>query len=497
MTLTNKADVTIKNVNFDGKGYNGYAVESKGAYYVTIEDCTAKNYGYGFVQVAKGSVRITVKNVTVSNVNYGIKVDYSNAVVLENVDITAGTAAVLNSNYGEKTITIKNSKLNILGTWTRNNTTKTTYVFEGANTIDSFITDAAIDNFKLAVGATLTAPNEITVTATEAGYSVKYEDGKYSVEEVPEIIVNITGKSLLLKDIVQVKYFVGFDPAIKSSITASGLYIWDNEADANALNFANAIWHNTEARDEGTYQGNAEYSFRSDGIPAKEMADLQYVVGYIVVDGNTYYTSVEAYSPKTWCENKKNDPAEKNIAAALMNYGAAAQIYFGYKTDDLMNEGFDSYTFNTDMLTNIIRVKGAELNGFKENGYSLVLKGAIQYKIYYVAEGLSGKSGFGIEYQIGNGEIITVEGFELEGSEYFVKIEGVAAKDLDEVVTVRPFYTENGERVYGNESKFCAETWVNSKMTSTSTSASALKDKAIAPALGNYIVTANQRFANN
>ncbi|MBR6545178.1 MAG: right-handed parallel beta-helix repeat-containing protein [Alistipes sp.] len=176
--MTLKADVTIKNVNFDGKGYNGYAIETRGANYVTIEDCTAKNYGYGFVQLASGTVLTTVKDVTVSNMNYGVKVDYSNAVVIENSDITAGVAAVLNSNYGEKSITIKNSYLNILGTWTRNNTTKTNYVFEGNNSIDSFIIDAAIDNFKLAAGATLTAPNEINVT-TDAGYTVEYADGKY------------------------------------------------------------------------------------------------------------------------------------------------------------------------------------------------------------------------------------------------------------------------------------------------------------------------------
>ena len=199
MKLTNRITTTIKNVNFDGadktvdeiyvldnKGNklsmnNIYAIETRGASYVTIENCTAKKY-FGFVQLASATDKTTVKNVKVTEMGYGVKVDYSNAVVLENVDITAGTAAVLNSNYGEKTITIKNSDLNILGTWTRNNTTKTTYVFEGANSIDSFITDAAIDNFKLATGATLTAPNDITATATEAGYSVKYADGKYFVK---------------------------------------------------------------------------------------------------------------------------------------------------------------------------------------------------------------------------------------------------------------------------------------------------------------------------
>lgn len=147
--MTLKADATIKNVNFDGKGYNGYAITTRGANYLTIEGCTAKNYGYGFVQLASGTALTTVKDVTVSNVNYGVKVDYSNAVVLDNVDITAGVAALLNSNYGEKTITIKNSKLNILGTWKRNDTVKTTYVFEGENIVDDFTkTVPALDIFK-------------------------------------------------------------------------------------------------------------------------------------------------------------------------------------------------------------------------------------------------------------------------------------------------------------------------------------------------------------
>ena len=182
MKMTNKADITVKNVNFDGKGYNGYAIESRGAYYITVEDCTAKNYGYGFIQLASGNVLTTIKDVTVSNMNYGVKVDYSNEVVLENVDINCAVAAVLNSNYGTKTITIKDSYLSILGTWTRNNTIKTTYVFEGENSIDDFVIDAAIDNFKLAdVNSTLAAPNEITVTTDMEGYEVEYKDGKYIV----------------------------------------------------------------------------------------------------------------------------------------------------------------------------------------------------------------------------------------------------------------------------------------------------------------------------
>lgn len=185
-----KATVTIKNVNFDGKGYNGYAVESKGAYYITIVDCTAKDYGYGFVQVAKGSVRVTVKNVTVSDCNYGLKVDYSQEVVIENVDLDCAVAGVLNSNYGEKTITIKDSDISILGTWTRNDTTKSNYVFEGDNSIDKFVVDEAVDTFHLAADSMLTAPAEITLT-TIAGYQVTYSGGSYRVAEENKVVDEI------------------------------------------------------------------------------------------------------------------------------------------------------------------------------------------------------------------------------------------------------------------------------------------------------------------
>ena len=189
-------DITIKNVNFDGKNINDfdgdgnkdYMVETRSAYKVIIEDCTAKN-AVGFINVASNNVSTTVKNVTVSGVGYGIKVDYSGAVVLENVDITASVAGVLNSNYGKKTITVKDSKINIFGTWTRNNTTKTTISFEGANTVDQFIIDANIDVFKLAEGATLTAPEGINVTTDVADHEVKYADGMYKLVETPKFAI--------------------------------------------------------------------------------------------------------------------------------------------------------------------------------------------------------------------------------------------------------------------------------------------------------------------
>ncbi|MBR5020981.1 MAG: right-handed parallel beta-helix repeat-containing protein, partial [Oscillospiraceae bacterium] len=180
MNLT--ANTTIKNVNFDGKGSNIYAVETRNAATVVITDCTVKDYGYGFLQVVSSNDKLTVKNVTVSDVNYGIKIDRSNTVTLENVTVTdARYYGLWNSNYGGKTITIKNCNFSSVDTWKRNDTTKTTYVFEGENSVDTFGIVSGLDTLKLAATATLTAPEGQNVVTDVAESVVVYEDGAYRV----------------------------------------------------------------------------------------------------------------------------------------------------------------------------------------------------------------------------------------------------------------------------------------------------------------------------
>ena len=317
MTLTNKADITIKNVNFEGKGYNGYAVETRGAYYVTIEDCTAKNYGYGFVQQASATVLTTVKNVTVSNMNYGVKVDYGTDVVLENVDITAAVAAVLNSNYGEKTVTIKSSKLNILGTWKRNDTTKTNYVFEGDNIVGEFKIDAALDNFKLAVGATVTAPNTITATATEAGYSVDYKNGKYFVKpniaKIGDTIYGSLAEALAAAkagDVITMLQDITEDVTVSKDVTIDGA--------------------------DKTYTGKMTLTSNKGTVSIKNVNfDGKGYNGYAVETRGVYYVTIEDCTAKNYgygfvqLASATVLTTVKNVTVSNTNYG----VKVDYGTD--------------------------------------------------------------------------------------------------------------------------------------------------------------------
>ena len=519
--IGNATNVTIDNVTATAANYTVNVAASAPNAVVTINGSTLN--GLCTVNVAAAGAKVTVDNSTVNcndnNTTAGEsyaalclnKAAVGGSIIATNttVNVTAGSDSEKGRNGAE------NGTVIINGSTEGVTVTVAVITYPGSDNYYGFTSLAAAIEFAKA-GDTITLLADVTDTVTVSklltivknghtaaitagkGYTVEETEEAYIVSEKAAVELAVTGRSLLLEDIVQIKYYFGFDPAIKEQITASGMYVWNNAADAEALNTAAAVWHATEARDEGLYQGNHEYSFRSNGIPAKELGDLQYVVGYIVVDGETYYTAVETFSAKTWCEKKKEDAKEKEIAAALMNYGAAAQIYFGYKTEELMNVGFDSFTFTVDQLKTTSRVKGSGVNGFEENGISMVLSGAVEYKIYYKAAGLVGKSGFGIEYQVGDGEVHTVEGFELSanGTEYSVKVLDIPAKNLDEVVTIKPFYTENGERVYGAESTFCAEVWIYTKMTSTKTDAQTLADQKFAPALANYIFYANKRFSN-
>ena len=367
--MTLEADTTIKNVNFDGKGYNGYAVVTD-ANYVTIEDCTAKNYGYGFVNVYSDNVHTTLRNVTISGVNYGVKVDYSYGVTLENVNITAGVAAVLNSNYGEKTITIKNSKLNILGTWTRNNTTKTNYVFEGDNTVGEFKTDAAIDNFKLALGATLTAPEGLTVTTDVEGYGVEYKEGKYiTVKQVAEVngvkyatlaeaIANATAGDTIkfLADITENVTISKNITIVGADFTFTGKITINNNVEITIedVNFVKGyiVYNNGNAAYGKLVVNNC--SFVNGGY-AIETAKVQSVTieGCTVVGQSLLYarlTTSYIYVKDTTIDSGNylahlvygTEATFENVTATNMPYYGISTQNYGPKTINLINCNFDA-----------------------------------------------------------------------------------------------------------------------------------------------------------
>ena len=121
-----------------------------------------------------------------------------------------------------------------------------------------------------------------------------------------------------------------------------GLLLWDSE---NAPEEANATYDNCSNIIEGAVYNSVlgRFETTTDGIVAKKLGDLfTFRAYYIDEDGNyTYSRIIKNYSPKTYCykqiEKNPDNETTINLMASILNYGAAAQTYFGYKTDNLMN----------------------------------------------------------------------------------------------------------------------------------------------------------------
>lgn len=98
-------------------------------------------------------------------------------------------------------------------------------------------------------------------------------------------------------------------------------------------------------------------------VAAKEMTTLitsQFVSEIVTTEVNEY--TVKDYA-ESMLRNADTFEAEQSLVKAMLNYGAAAQLYFNYKTDDLAND--------TEYMTEDEK----EIRSFDASGYQLNVTG--------------------------------------------------------------------------------------------------------------------------
>ena len=174
--------VTVKNVNFING--TGYAITTNTIGSITVENCTVKDYGFGFLYANKSTSTVVVKNVTVNGANYGMHWVYGSNATLENVTMTDVTNGLYIQNYAAKTITVKNSEITSIAIWERSGYSGVqTFKFEGDNTVGTLSASQYAKYVLTATDATLTAPEGSTVTTTVDGYVTVWNNGVYSVQE--------------------------------------------------------------------------------------------------------------------------------------------------------------------------------------------------------------------------------------------------------------------------------------------------------------------------
>lgn len=196
---------TIKDCTFDGQGLSDYAINLGGTNNIVIENVTAKDYGYGLLQVPSSNVSLTVKNVEVRGCDYGFKVDYSNGVTMENVTVVGSDYGIYDSNHGTKTYTIKNSNISSIKIWERSAAKTTTFKFEGINEVAAMTTS----QYAVVKGATIEGTNyygsiQPLVEKAENGQTVKLlsdltlTDADIQMVGSHKVMINVEGKNITL-----------------------------------------------------------------------------------------------------------------------------------------------------------------------------------------------------------------------------------------------------------------------------------------------------------
>ncbi len=128
--------------------------------------------------------------------------------------------------------------------------------------------------------------------------------------------------------------------------------------------------------DERTINGEIYYCFVYTGVAAKEMGDTLTAKLEFICDGVSYSGTVDTYSLKAYAMERlenSTDSEFKTLLVNLLNYGSAAQTYFGYRTDALVNT--DLTEAQKALATQTYEPITATSTGSDGTGYSASITG--------------------------------------------------------------------------------------------------------------------------
>lgn len=198
-----------------------------------------------------------------------------------------------------------------------------------------------------------------------------------SAESAPS--AHISSFNLSLEDNVHV-YFRAYYEGIDVGADEYGMIFWKEARADGAYTYENAakddkaeIRGKTEAwsYDSVIAKKVATYTYK---FAAKEMADVIYAESYCVKDGAYYYSDTVPYGVTTYAARKlgkvqgvagTTDQNLKNVIKEMLEYGAAAQLYFGYNTENLATSVLDLpdvplYTNPTFVVDTVTAAAGEE-----------------------------------------------------------------------------------------------------------------------------------------
>ena len=264
--------------------------------------------------------------------------------------------------------------------------------------------------------------------------------------------------TLTFEDVITMNVF--FEASNLEDVVEMGLIIYKSEVIDYGV-------ENAEAVIPGYYEASGMYVASTEGIPAKDMGDTYWFAVYAKLsDGSCAYTRLVSYSPAQYAYGQLSDPEMTKLVVAMLNYGAAAQTYFNYRTDSLMNKDLTAAqqasieSYRADMMASVVNADSTKVGIFTNNGGfsrrypTITFDGAfcIDYfftpaktpsgnvSLYYWTQDAYEAAGTLTPANASGKLTMTPDGT----GTYRATIEGIAAKDLDKTVYVSADYTSGG-----------------------------------------------------
>lgn len=209
------------------------------------------------------------------------------------------------------------------------------------------------------------------------------------------------------------------------------------------------------------------------GLAAAQLTDT--VTLQLVKDGetgNSYTTSGREYAEKLLAEEAYSDCHE--LVKYMLNYGAAAQVYFDHNANDLANK---NYTVETVDVPNEVPTVSLtdNVDGINFYGASLLFKSKIAVRFYFNVTGNAS------DYTFLRGA--TMLEAKQDNGLYYVEISNINPQQLDELVEIVVSDASGNELTVGYSPMHYVKRMYNNSNTSDTL-------KALVKALYNYNLAA-------
>ena len=211
----------------------------------------------------------------------------------------------------------------------------------------------------------------------------------------------------------------------------------------------------------------------SEGVAAKDLNKTLFFKVYAqLADGSYVYSPVASYSAADYAKSVLGGNASRELKAlvvSMLNYGAAAQQYFGTE-GTLLNAGLTDEqkalvaSYSSNLLNKVVRADAAKAGSFAATGdgfskqYPTVsFEGAFSINYYFTpTEAVEGnvKLYYWTAEDYEAADVLTSENatgiMTMTGSnDYSAAVKQIAAKDIDSTIYVAAVYT-NGDTTYSS-----------------------------------------------